>query len=82
MPKTHTDITLIGVRGEGRTRLLRGIMKSFACGEVVPNCEASWVCSTEDEILARVAEHATEVHGLETVSPDLVAAVRAHIRTA
>jgi len=56
-------------------------MKSFTCGEVVPNCEATWVCSSEDEILARVAQHAVEDHGLESVSPDLVAAVRAHIRT-
>lgn len=57
-------------------------MKSFACGEVVPNCEASWVCSTEDEILARVAQHAREDHGLDSISPDLVNAVRAHIHPA
>ena len=57
-------------------------MKSFACGEVVPNCEASWVCSTEDEILHRVAQHAREDHGLDSISPELVSAVRAHIRPA
>ncbi|MFP5368165.1 MAG: DUF1059 domain-containing protein, partial [Actinomycetes bacterium] len=33
-------------------------MKSFACGDVVPGCDARWVCSTEDEILQQVHEHA------------------------
>lgn len=57
-------------------------MKSFACGEVVPNCEAAWVCSSDEEILARVAQHARDTHGLESVSADLVAAVRSRIRPA
>ena len=54
-------------------------MKSFACGDVVPGCEASWVCSSEDEILFEVARHAREVHGLTEVPPQLVASVRAAI---
>jgi predicted small metal-binding protein len=54
-------------------------MKRFACGDVVPGCEASWVCSTEDEILSRVAAHATADHGLTEIPPELVSAVRAHI---
>ncbi len=57
-------------------------MKSFACGEVVPNCEASWVCSDEEEILARVARHAREDHGLDAISPELIDSVRSHIRPA
>ena len=54
-------------------------MKRFACGDVVPGCDASWVCSTEDEILAQVAGHARTAHGITEVGDDLVAAVRAHI---
>jgi len=54
-------------------------MKTFACGDVVPGCEASWVCDTEDDVLAHVAAHAAADHGLVEVSDDLVAAVRAHI---
>lgn len=54
-------------------------MKRFACGDVVPGCEASWVCSTEDDILARVAVHAREDHGMTDISPELVAAVRSKI---
>jgi predicted small metal-binding protein len=55
-------------------------MKKFSCGDVVPGCEASWVCSTEDDVLSNVAAHAGD-HGLVEVSPELVAAVRANIVT-
>jgi predicted small metal-binding protein len=54
-------------------------MKSFACGDVVPGCDASWVCGSDDEILVAVAHHAAEAHGLTTVSDELVAAVRGAI---
>ncbi|MCL8252301.1 MULTISPECIES: DUF1059 domain-containing protein [Aeromicrobium] len=53
-------------------------MKTFACGDVVPGCRASWVCDTEDDILVQVATHAAD-HGVVEVSDELVAAVRAHI---
>ena len=54
-------------------------MKSFACGDVVPGCEAAWVCSSEEDILFEVAKHAAEVHGLTEVPPELVRSVRAAI---
>lgn len=54
-------------------------MKKFACGDVVPGCEASWVCSAEDDILSQVAAHAGADHGLVEISDELVAAVRANI---
>lgn len=56
-------------------------MKSFACGDVVPGCEARWVCSSEDEVLAQVARHAAEAHGVPQPPAELVAAVRARIVT-
>lgn len=56
-------------------------MKAFACGDVVPGCEARWVCSTDDEILHQVAEHARSAHGLTEVPPELVESVRAAIST-
>ncbi|MFI7600139.1 DUF1059 domain-containing protein [Actinoplanes sp. NPDC049681] len=55
-------------------------MKTFACGDVVPGCDARFVCDTEDEILAAVARHAAEDHGLTSVPPELVEAVRAAVR--
>ena len=51
-------------------------MKSFACGDVVPGCEAAWVCSSDEEILFEVARHARAVHGLTEVPSQLVESVR------
>jgi predicted small metal-binding protein len=56
-------------------------MKAFACGDVVPGCEARWVCSTEDEILFQVSEHARSAHGMSDVPPELAESVRAAITT-
>ena len=47
-------------------------MKQFACGDVVPGCDARFVCSSDEEILAEVAAHAAAVHGLTEVPPELV----------
>ena len=54
-------------------------MKGFACGDVVPGCDARFVCSSEDEVLAQVAQHAAAVHGLLSVPDSLVVSVRAKI---
>jgi predicted small metal-binding protein len=51
-------------------------VKSFACGDVVPGCDARWVCSTDDEILVNVAAHAASAHGLEELPADVVQSVR------
>ncbi|MEW1808470.1 DUF1059 domain-containing protein [Pseudarthrobacter sp. NPDC080039] len=51
-------------------------MKSFACGDVVPGCEATWVCSTEDEIVVNVAAHAATSHGVVELPASLVRSVR------
>lgn len=50
-------------------------MKSFACGDVVPGCEASWVCSTEDQILVHVAAHAAGSHGMVELPDALIRSV-------
>jgi predicted small metal-binding protein len=54
-------------------------MKSFACGDVVPGCDARFVCSSEDEVLVLVAAHAAEVHGMTEVPSSVVTSVRASI---
>lgn len=51
-------------------------MKAFACGDVVPGCDARWVCSTEDDMLREVAAHARSVHGLVEVPEELVVQIR------
>jgi predicted small metal-binding protein len=54
-------------------------VKSFACGDVVPGCDATWVCSTDDELLAEVARHAKLEHGLTEIPAELVDQVQRHI---
>ena len=58
------------------------VMTTFSCGAVVPGCDATFVCATDDDILAAVARHATTDHGLTAVPAELVTAVRAAITTA
>lgn len=54
-------------------------MKSFACGDVVPGCTARWVSSTDDELLVLVAQHASSVHGITTVTPELAESITKQI---
>ncbi len=54
-------------------------MKRFACGDVVPGCDARWVCSSEEEVLARVAEHARHDHGMTVIPDEVLRSVREHI---
>lgn len=54
-------------------------MKSFACGDVVPGCDARFVCSSDDEILVNVARHAADVHAMTVVPASLERSVRDHI---
>ena len=54
-------------------------MKLFACGAVVPGCDAVFSAPDEERILGQVAAHARRDHGITEVSPDLVESVLAHI---
>ena len=54
-------------------------MKTFACGDVIPGCSASFSASDENGIFAQVAGHAAADHGVTDITPELVAAVRQHI---
>jgi predicted small metal-binding protein len=55
-------------------------MKTFACGDVIPGCTASFTASDEDGIVGQVAGHAAADHGVTDITPELVAAVRCAIR--
>lgn len=46
-------------------------MKRFACGDVIPGCDAEFHGS-QDDILGEVAVHARDDHGLTEVTPELV----------
>ena len=51
-------------------------MKHFNCGEIVPGCEWTIDGESDDEILAGVADHARETHGMDEVPPDVADRVR------
>ncbi len=57
-------------------------MKSFACGDVVPGCAATFLGPDVDTILGLVATHAGHDHGLAEVPPELVTQVRENIHDA
>ena len=57
-------------------------MKEFSCGDVVAGCTARFRGNSNEEILAAVAKHAREDHGLTSVPPALVEQVLAAIREA
>jgi len=54
-------------------------MKFFSCGDVVPGCDVQWQRDTDDDILAAVAQHAAEAHGMFAVPAEVADAVRAAI---
>jgi predicted small metal-binding protein len=55
-------------------------MKTFACGDVIPGCSASFSAPSEGGILAQVAGHAAADHGVTDITPELIQAVRQAIR--
>lgn len=56
-------------------------MKAFNCGAVVPGCMATFQAETEEELLPQIVAHGRDAHGIEEVSPELIAEVRRHIMT-
>ena len=56
-------------------------MNQFACGDVVPSYGRTFTAPTEDDILAAVAGHARDDHGLIDIPASLVDQVRAAIHT-
>lgn len=57
-------------------------MKQFNCGDVVPGCNVRFNAKDEQGILAQVAPHARDDHGLTEIPASLVELVRSKIRAA
>jgi predicted small metal-binding protein len=53
--------------------------KLLRCHDVMPGCPFE-AHGTEEEILARAAEHATKDHGIQDLTPEIVAKVKSAIR--
>jgi predicted small metal-binding protein len=54
--------------------------KQISCGDVVPGCPWKTTATTEAELLKEVSAHAARAHGVEEVTPELAAQVKAAIR--
>jgi predicted small metal-binding protein len=54
-------------------------MKTFACGQVVPGCSATFRATSEAELLGQVAEHARVDHGMTSIPSSVLTAVRQNI---
>ena len=51
------------------------------CGEVVPGCDGIVQGETDQEVMAKAAEHAREAHGMTEVDAATADALQAAIRT-
>jgi predicted small metal-binding protein len=54
-------------------------MKQFKCGDIVPGCGSIIEGESDDEVLAEVAAHAREAHGMDEVPPEVADRVRSLI---
>lgn len=56
--------------------------KHIACEDVVAGCAFTATADHEEDLIAKVADHAAQEHGVQEVTPELAARVKAAIRTA
>ena len=52
-----------------------------ACNDVVRGCAFEATAETEEELMKKVVEHAAQEHGVQEVTPELAAQVKAAIRS-
>ena len=53
---------------------------SLACGEVVSGCTTKLEAGSEDELMAKVADHARDEHGVTEITPELAQQVKGAIK--
>lgn len=53
---------------------------SLACNDVMPGCDATFSADTDDELMAQVAAHAAEGHGITDITPEVLATVQAAVK--
>ena len=54
--------------------------KAIRCADIVPGCNFEARADSEGELMQKVARHAVEAHGIQTVSPSAVEIVKSKIR--
>jgi len=51
----------------------------LACGDVMPGCASRFEETDRQVLLAKVAQHAAEEHGITDLTPEVVQAVESRI---
>ena len=54
--------------------------QTIACKDVVPGCPFEAEAESEEKLLEKVQAHARHAHGVEDVTPELLAKVKEAIR--
>lgn len=54
--------------------------KVLRCADFVPGCSYEARADTEGELMQKVAQHAREAHGMQTVPTEVVEKVKSKIR--
>lgn len=60
--------------------MTENVQWSIACGDVVPGCPTTYVADSQDELLAKIAPHAAEAHGLTEIDEQTKSAVIAAMK--
>jgi len=55
-------------------------MPSFKCKDIGMACPFETSAKTEDELMKKIAEHAAKEHGLKTVPPETMTAIKKAIK--
>ena len=55
-------------------------MPSFMCKDVGMDCKFEAKAKTEDELMKKIAEHASKVHNMKTIPPDVMDKVKKAIK--
>lgn len=55
-------------------------MPSFKCQDIGVSCEFEATAKTEDKLMEKIAEHASEVHNMKTIPPDTMDRIKKVIK--
>jgi len=55
-------------------------MPSFKCKDIGMSCGFEATARTNEELMKKIAEHASKAHGMKTIPPDVIAKVKNAIK--
>ena len=55
-------------------------MPSFKCSDTGMVCPFETSAATETELMTKIAKHASEAHGMKTITPDVMEKVKKAIK--